>query len=139
MNSQSDESSGRPNLDVIDAGLDLIEKKTARDSKDDREIQDIERDQKTLEHDLFRERIQNLIADRKLRDQYASKIIRFLYIYALVAALFCIADAVTLDPESAYEFELADEVVLTIVGSTAVAAIGLVGFVARGLFLPPKD
>jgi hypothetical protein len=34
-------------------------------------------------------------------------------------------------------FSLDHRVLATLVGSTAIAAIGLVGFIARGLFRPP--
>ena len=87
-----------------------------------------------LDNDLKRARIDDVESDRKLREVYASRILMFLYIYSLVVAIFVFLSGVRL---SWFDFVLPSEVLALLVGSTAGAAIGLVGFIARGLFKTP--
>jgi hypothetical protein len=65
---------------------------------------------------------------------YANRILRFLEAYASIVGVMVIADGFHI-----LGFHLEKEVTATLVGSTAVAAIGLVGFIARGLFKPPAQ
>lgn len=117
-------------LDSIDKGVALAESKTAPDSMD---LLEDERLQKVrLENKLSHARIKDVKADRKLRKKYANRILRFLECYAGVVGALVVADGL-----HSVWFHLEKEVVATLVGSTAVAAIGLVGFIARGLFRPP--
>lgn len=102
-------------------GLDRISKKGEPDQYDILE-------ESSLEDQRIKEEINNLKSDRKLREKYADKIIRFLEIYAIVVATLICLHGFGLG------FFLPDDVLITLAGSTAVAAIGLVGFVAKGLF-----
>lgn len=124
-------------LELIKAGLPEVEGKTQVDDKDRREEERYDQDAQALRNDEAREKIENVKADREMRQDYAKRIMSFLYFYAGFCALVLLADAITVDPTASFGFDLADDIILTIVGSTAVAAIGLVGFVARGLFRPP--
>ena len=86
-----------------------------------------------LRNDLARAYIKNLDADREMRKTYAGRILKYLECYSAgVGAILALAGFKPLG------FALEQGVMATLVGSTAVAAIGLVGFIARGLFrLPP--
>jgi hypothetical protein len=117
-------------LDSIDAGVPLAESKTAPDAYD---LLEDERLQKIrLENKFSRSRLKDVKADRRLRKTYANRILRFLEVYAGIVALMVVADGFHF-----LGFHLEKEVTATLVGSTAIAAIGLVGFIARGLFRPP--
>lgn len=89
-----------------------------------------------LENELTRARIDDVESDRKLRESYASRILRFLYCYAAVVGMLVIASGLRVPW---LPFELPGEVLLLLVGSTAASAIGLVGFIARGLFKTPPS
>lgn len=91
-----------------------------------------------LKNKLAQAYIDNLDADRTMRQTYAGRILKYLEYYSggvLVLLLLAGIERI--------KFTLDEGVLLTLVGSTAVAAIGLVGFIARGLFksppMPPSD
>lgn len=119
-----------PTLDSIDLGVVLAESKTTPDAKDMLEDERLEKAR--LDNKLSRSRLKDVKADRRLRRTYANRILRFLEVYAGIVAAMVIADGFHI-----LGFHLEKEVTATLVGSTAVAAIGLVGFIARGLFRPP--
>jgi hypothetical protein len=119
-------------LDSIDKGIVLVENKKSPDPID---LLEDERVQKAkLENKLSQARIEDVEADRELRKTYANRILRFLEWYAGGVGGLVVADGFHL-----FWFHLEKEVTATLVGSTAVAAIGLVGFIARGLFRPPNS
>ena len=89
-----------------------------------------------LDNELTRARIDDVESDRKLRESYASRILRFLYCYAAVVGMLVIASGLQVPW---LPFELPGEVLALLVGSTAASAIGLVGFIARGLFKTPPS
>ena len=87
-----------------------------------------------LRNDLVQAYIENLNADRTMRQTYAGRILRFLEFYAGgVAVILLLAGF------HPFDFTLEQGVTTTLVGSTAAAAIGLVGFIARGLFRPVPE
>ncbi|XSG81217.1 MAG: hypothetical protein ACPW61_09000 [Methyloligella sp. ZOD6] len=133
MTSQRPEASDdkRIPIDAIDAGIELVESKRGPDALDHFEKEDYEDERTKLELRLLKSRIKNVKADRKLRKTYAGRILHFLEAYALAALALLICQGWRIGG-----FDLGSEVILAIVGSTAVAAIGLVGFVAKGLFPP---
>ncbi|MDP5281052.1 hypothetical protein Q9Q95_19155 [Sphingomonas sp. DG1-23] len=117
-------------LDDIDTGIALVEDVRRPDPIDVAERVAAERAQ--LENDLARSRIKNVKADRRMRKTYAGRILLYLELYSLaVGAMVLIAGF------RVGGFALPSEILATLVGSTAVAAIGLVGFIARGLFRSP--
>lgn len=73
-----------------------------------------------------------------MRKDYAARILRYLEIYSAGVLVLLL-----LDGAGPNGFEIDQAVLATLVGSTAVAAIGLVGFIARGLFrqlpAPPES
>ena len=70
-----------------------------------------------------------------MRSDYAHRVFMFMSIYTVAAFLL-----VLLSGQSVLDvFELPDSVLITIVGSTAVSVIGLVGIVVRGLFSSGAD
>lgn len=68
-------------------------------------------------------------ADTAMRKHYADRILRFLEIYGTVVGAFIAFSGFGL-----WGFKMPSETMMTLVGSTAVAAIGLVGFIVKGLF-----
>ena len=66
----------------------------------------------------------------KLRQQYANKVFCYLLLYSSFSLLLIILSGY----KKCTGFDIPDSVLLVIVGSTAVSAIGLVGFVVNGLF-----
>lgn len=87
-----------------------------------------------LTNELARAHIKNVEADRAMRQTYAGRILRYLEWYSAgVAALILLAGF------NVGGFTLEQGILAALVGSTAIAAIGLVGFIARGLFPPPPN
>lgn len=119
-------------LESIDAGLASVESKRAPDARDLLEAEEIRTAQ--LQNRLARSRIKNVKADRKMRKTYAGRILRYLEIYSVVIGMMVIASGFKWST-----FTLPVEILATLVGSTALAAIGLVGFIARGLFKAPPE
>jgi hypothetical protein len=122
----------QPTLDDIDAGVPVVEEVERPDPQDLEERHAAERAQ--LELKLARSRIKNVKADRKMRKTYAGRILFYLEAYSVVVGLMVLAAGFKL-----WGFELPNEILASLVGSTALAAIGLVGFIARGLFRPPDS
>ena len=118
-------------IDVIDKGVRQVAGKRKPDPKDDEEIRSSQ-----LQNDLTQSKIDDRKADREMRKTYAGRILCYLEIYSAVVALFVIASGFA----NTTGFILPVEILASLVGSTALAAIGLVGFIARGLFrAPPED
>lgn len=109
-------------LDDIESGRELVENKTSQDKLDKIEIL-------KLEVEARRELIENLKTDRELRKKLAERVLRYLEIYSVCVLVLILFNGFELIP-----FNLPESPMLALVGSTAVAAIGLVGFVAKGLF-----
>jgi hypothetical protein len=122
-----------PTLDAIDAGAALVEAKTRPDLNDLRESEELEAVR--LRNRLARSQIKNVKADRRMRKTHAGRILLYLELYSGTVGIIVIGSGFGLAG-----FALPVEILATLVGSTAVAAIGLVGFIARGLFrTPPPD
>lgn len=119
-------------LDAIDSAVALVEEVQRPDKMDAMERFAAERAQ--LENKLARSRIKNVKADRKMRKTYAGRILFYLEVYSVVVGLLVVFAGFKV-----LGFSLPTEVIASLVGSTAVAAIGLVGFIARGLFQPPEN
>ncbi|MDT8759232.1 hypothetical protein MZO42_11040 [Sphingomonas psychrotolerans] len=122
-----------PTLDAIDAGAALVEAKTRPDLNDLRESEELEAVR--LRNRLARSQIKNVKADRRMRKTYAGRILLYLELYSGAVGIMVLGSGFRVAG-----FALPVEILATLVGSTAVAAIGLVGFIARGLFrTPPPD
>ena len=85
-----------------------------------------------LQNAELEESIANLKADRGLRKKYADNAFRFLVCFSAFSALVLIAQGSPWIP-----FKLGENIVIALIGSTAVSVVGLVGWVARGLFKAP--
>ena len=83
----------------------------------------------TLADAYEEEKIKNIRSEREMREKCASSVLNFLKAYSS-----CVGVIVLLHGFSWIPFVLDEKIMITLVGSTAVAAIGLVGFVAKGLF-----
>lgn len=78
---------------------------------------------------LENQRLKDAESNRHLREGYANKVYGYLVAYSAAALTLVVADGFKI-----FGFDLDTTVVSIIVGSTAVSAIGLVGFVVKGLF-----
>ncbi len=117
-------------IDDIDAGVPAVESKRTPDVNDQFEIEQLEAVK--LRNELSRSVIKNVEADREMRKDYAKRILCYLEVYSVsVGAIILCSGFKVLN------FILPIEVLAALVGSTAVAAIGLVGFIAKGLFQAP--
>ncbi|WP_286691491.1 MULTISPECIES: hypothetical protein [unclassified Brevundimonas] len=119
-------------LEDIDVGVAAVEDIDSPDPHDLMERMAVEK--AGLELKLARSRIKNVAADRRMRKTYAGRILRYLEVYSIVVAVLVVTSGFGL-----FGFDLPIEVLASLVGSTALAAIGLVGFIARGLFKPPPE
>ena len=102
----------------------------------DRKKSELGREKSELKNAKLREEVENIKADRELRKKYADQIITFLIYYSIGVALFLLLSGVSICGFTL--LTLPEKVLVTLAGSTAVAAIGLVGFIAKGLFNQPK-
>lgn len=109
-------------------GLAKVEAKTEPDRYDDLERKALHKrydaETKTITEGNRDRRI-----NRKLRTTYADRVFCYLTAYSVFVAAILIASGWRLGG-----FSLPNEVLSFLVGSTAAAAIGLVGFVVSGLF-----
>ena len=118
-------------LDELDLSASLVREVPDLDVIDFREEEKARR--LRLDNDLADSRIKSLEADRRMRETYAGRILRYLEAYSAVVGAMVITSGFRFSG-----FALPVEILASLIGSTAVAAIGLVGFIARGLFQPPK-
>lgn len=112
-------------LDKIAAGVPIVSSKTSPDRHD----KDEDLSLRKAEIGSIQERNADRRANRKLRSAYAKKV----YWYLISYSGFC-AGLLLLIGFKVHDFSLPETVLTVIVGSTAVSAIGLVGFVVNGLF-----
>ena len=113
------EKEARLSLDDVGAGVarvDSLKKITAEDLQT----------QKLLNEEL-RARIESRVQDTWMRKIYAAAVFLYLLVYSL-----CVL--VILFLAGTDKIKLPDNVLVVLAGSTAVAAIGLVSQVGRGLF-----
>jgi hypothetical protein len=119
-------------LDDIDTGVAVVEDVSRPDTRD--LLERAAATEAELKNKLARSRIKNVKADRRMRQTYAARILRYLEWYSIVVGLMIVASGI-----KPLGFSLPVEILASLVGSTALAAIGLVGFIARGLFRVPPD
>lgn len=117
-------------IELIDKGVARVKNKKQPDPKDLEETRSSQ-----LQNELTQTKIDDRKADREMRQTYAGRILRYLEIYSVVVALLVIASGFA----NTTQFILPVEILASLVGSTALAAIGLVGFIARGLFRAPPE
>jgi hypothetical protein len=117
----------RVTLDDIGTSVSDVENKRGPDPEDILETHHLEAAR--LENELARSKIKDVEADREMRKSYAAKILGYLFVYSVVVLILIVGSGFNF-----LGFNLPLEVQVSLVGRTAVAAIGLVGFIARGLF-----
>ena len=121
------------NLQTIETAGSSIKKNTTPDDFEQIELSSVDSGKEQRENDLHRENIENIIADRDLRKKYASHVWWFLVCYLITVIVFLLMSGFSI-----CGFKLHDAVLVTLAGSTAVAAIGLVRIIAKGLFSQSK-
>lgn len=87
-----------------------------------------------LENHKLGEGIKDQQKDRELREKYANWAFRFLVVFSVFSGLAIVAQGF-----SFISFKLPEKVLMTLIGATAASVIGLVGWIARGLFRAPSD
>jgi hypothetical protein len=92
----------------------------------------LERDQARSALEKANEELADMRLSRSLRERYANWAFAYLVCFTVFCMTLVVAQGFPDVP-----FKLSDNVIITLVGSTAVAAIGLVGWIARGLFKAP--
>lgn len=116
-------------IDAIGSGKAAIDAKVSDDKIDRQEEQAAKIEKLKNEAAAVGEQNEDRKSDRELRKEYAQKVFRYLVGYS-----FGCATILVLAGWSICGFRLPDLVLSILVGSTAVSAIGLVGFVVSGLF-----
>ncbi len=120
------------NLDVLSAPLPSLDNKV-NDDKDRLETSVAENQHLSIELENHKQALKDKEADRDLRRGYANRIMWYLIWYSTLIGLLVVFVGATDN-----NFTLPESVLVTLCGSTAAAAIGLVGFVAKGLFPQSK-
>jgi hypothetical protein len=116
-------------IDKIASGAELATKKGKPDAQDALEENTLEISKLQAEVDALQQNNADRVANRSMRETYAKKVYRYLIGYsASCMALLLLCGFKSIG------FTLPDTVLTVVVGSTAAAAIGLVGFVVNGLF-----
>ncbi len=108
-------------LDDIGPTKEVIESK----EKDERDVLEESR----LQAEAAHQKIEDHKSNRELREKLANRVLNYLEFYSIAVLALLILDGFAI-----FGFSLPDNSMLALVGSTAIAAIGLVGFVAKGLF-----
>lgn len=93
----------------------------------------LENDKLRIENERLADDIADQQADRQLRQGYADKAFRYLIVVSLFSGAVLIAQGFPGCP-----FKLDNTIVVTLIGSTTVAVVGLVGWIAKGLFKAPS-
>jgi hypothetical protein len=107
----------------------LVESKQVKDEQDVTEERVLKSRLANAEINALEQKNSDRIATRKLRYDHAKLVYYYLCAYTTGSAVFLLLCGSKLGG-----FSLPDMVLTTVVGSTAAAAIGLVGFVVSGLF-----
>ena len=94
---------------------------------DKKEYRDIGIKERVARIDAIRQSNADRRINRKLRTKFAGNVLCYLVCYSIFAACVIVFSGLGW-------IYVADTVLASIVGSTAIAAIGLVGFVVSGLF-----
>lgn len=104
------------NLDSINAGTAIAQSKKEPDDNDKEEASGMRKAQ-----------VDALLSQTKMREGYERKVYRYLVGYSLGSAAIVLASGL-------HWLSLPDNVLLVLVGSTAVSAISLVSQIGKGLF-----
>ena len=121
----------------IGAGAEKAKSESARDDTDEATFLDLQAIRR--QNELLNVHIGTIRSDQALRKDYASKILKFLIAYVSVLGLMVILAALEVEHPTLrwITFSLPDNVLLVLVTSAAALSIGVVGFIARGLFKDP--
>ena len=124
--------SPKPKVDIDDitsevTRLRINDAKKSQHSKEVYNHLEIEIGEQQIEH--LKQVIKDKELDRKLREQYSSRVIWYLWFYSGFVAIVIVVNGFC---DSCWSVDF--RVLMVLAGSTSVAAIGLVGFVIQGLF-----
>lgn len=129
----------RCNDDQLDKLVSLIsfEQKESTEEKEETQADLTHMEQKTLAHEE-RERLQNKLLESDLKDKEQDRDQRkdfAMMIFELMCwYLFCVFFIIILNGMTMTNFHVSDDVILALLGTTAVEVIGTFAFVARYLF-----
>lgn len=128
MNSQDKEDKA-PQIEVsdIEAGLEKVRAKSS-DEIDNLEATSAENTRLELQNDHLREKIASLAAAKKLREELAKNVFKFLLVYSVVVLILIFFEGFNL-----FGFDMPDLTLTALAGGTAVAILGIIGYIAKGL------
>jgi len=124
------------NLDNLSLPVSGLKNKK-EDEFDKLEENKLKKDKQHFEIKEQEQRIEDMKTNREMRQKYATHIEYFMYSITVVILALVIADGFEtfpLDCGGSCLWDLDTGVVIALVGSMAVAVIGLVGYIVRGLF-----
>ncbi len=96
--------------------------------------------EKVLNNNLLEQQVRLAILSQAERIKYGGKVFDFLIAWVAAVFVLIIADAISINrpestvPSPSLSFDIDSIVLSTIAGGTTVAAIGLVGFLIKGLY-----
>lgn len=125
---KSGQESAEPSLAQL-KDIHKPERPTRVDSRASLERQDLENQRRTAEVDLLQAKVKSAKQDISERQSYASRI--YWVIIGWLAAMFGV---VVLEGFGVGGFDLADSVLLTLIGGTTANVLGIFVLVARYLF-----
>lgn len=114
-------------LDKIKAGVAPVEGKLSEDPQDIMERRALDNRERRANINLVEQTNRDRRVNRKLRWRYASWVFCYLVSYSVAVFLILVCFGLGY-------MKIPEVVLSALVGSTAVSAIGLVGFVVSGLF-----
>lgn len=114
-------------IESVAAGVPAVKEKIASDENDRKEVNDLNDQERLAKIEGQNQLNKDKETNRDLRSKFATRVFNYLIFYSIFVASLLVL--------SGFKYiSLSDGVLTTMVGSTAVAAIGLVGFVVNGLF-----
>lgn len=141
----STSTAGPSRFREIEAGIPAVEAESAPDFLDEAEETAASESKEDIERLLRKEDVEDKKSYRAMRQEYAEKILSYLRTYSIVVAILIVLDGtdIALEIENCFSARLSltipENVLVVLAGSTAVAAIGLMNFVVKGLFPQKPD
>jgi hypothetical protein len=126
---QTSQAPNRPPvpLESISSGVQAVENKKVADERDNLEDKTLANRERRAQINSVEQSNRDKRVNRKLRWRYASLVFKYFVGYSIAVFGLLIA-------AGAQKLSIPEQVLTTLVGSTAASAIGLVGFVVNGLF-----
>jgi hypothetical protein len=126
-NLPTDPQRERHKLNSVASGVAVVRNKTAPDEFDKYEIKELKEAYTKARIAALEQDNKDKESNRTMRGDYAKRVFNYLVGYSLAVLVLLVFSGLR-------QLFIADSVLSVLAGSTALAAIGLVGFVVKGLF-----